>query len=321
MPQPSTNATNVGRRDFPDLQVLRSQIAEQRARGRGWPTVVLNVRTGPHLREHVPGPLSIFWMRKGRGRYVVDGMERTVSNDIIGVSNATQIYTLVYAEPAELFNVHIADGLPGAIARDVMTSSAILLEQANEPPWSDEILPTATYQASLVLPALQQVNSAFFGVELDDMRREASIHHLVRSLLGINTDLQRHAARLPALRKTTREELVRRLLRGRDALHASWRDDVTLDDIAAEACLSKHHFLRTFAVAFGTTPHQYRIALRMEEAQRLLHATDLPLTVIADRVGCASVGSFAMQFRQHVGMTPGAWRSLRIRNFQEQPAA
>lgn len=319
MPHPSTNSTLVGRRDFPDLQLLRTQVAERRARGSGWPTVVLNVRTGPHVREDVPGPLSLFWMRKGRGRYLVDGIERSVSNDIIGVSNATQTYTLLYTEPAEVFNVHVADGLPGAIARDVMSGTTALLDHADARPWSDEILPTATYQASLVLPALQFVDSAFFGPVVDDMMRDESMHRLVRSLLGIGTDLRRHAARLPVLRRTTREELVRRLLRGRDALHASWRGDVTLDDIAAEACLSKHHFLRTFAAAFGTTPHQYRIGLRMAEAQRLLHHTDHSIAVIAERIGSASVGTFAMQFREQVGMTPGAWRALRNRNFQEQP--
>lgn len=45
---------------------------------------------------------------------------------------------------------------------------------------------------------------------------------------------------------------------------------ITLDDMAAAACLSPYHFLRLFRRKTGLTPHQYLVRTRLEAARELI---------------------------------------------------
>jgi hypothetical protein len=72
--------------------------------------------------------------------------------------------------------------------------------------------------------------------------------------------------RLPAVRHSTRVEVFRRLLRGRDFLLSSLQEPIQLKDMATAACLSPFHFHRAFKRAFGETPHRYFTRHRLERA-------------------------------------------------------
>jgi len=63
----------------------------------------------------------------------------------------------------------------------------------------------------------------------------------------------------------------------------------------------------------GLTPHQYVIECRMEQAKRLLAATDLPLGEIGLQVGGVGHSHFTARSRTHVSMTPTASRDNTTR--------
>jgi AraC-like DNA-binding protein len=89
---------------------------------------------------------------------------------------------------------------------------------------------------------------------------------------------------------------------------------LTVETLARRARLSTFHFIRAFRAAFGTTPHQYLRARRIERAKELLVTTPLPITEVCDRVGFQSLGSFSSLFRRATGETPAAFRAKRRRN-------
>lgn len=84
-----------------------------------------------------------------------------------------------------------------------------------------------------------------------------------------------------------------------------------VDPLAARAGLSTFHFIRRFRAAFGSTPHQYLRARRLERARELLETTPWPVTEICDAVGFSSLGSFSSLFRRATGETPGEYRARR----------
>lgn len=84
--------------------------------------------------------------------------------------------------------------------------------------------------------------------------------------------------------------------------------DLSLAEIAAAANLSPYHFARTFKRSTGLSPHQYVMHRRIERAKELLRSTDLPVSVVARRVGFANPSHFAQQFRRIVGVPPSALR-------------
>jgi len=100
----------------------------------------------------------------------------------------------------------------------------------------------------------------------------------------------------------------RRLCRARDLIAASFCDPITLDRAAREACLSPFHFQRLFARVFGETPHDFLTRRRMDAAQRLLAAGDLPITAVCLEIGYTSLGTFSSRFAARTGQSPSAFR-------------
>jgi AraC family transcriptional regulator len=84
--------------------------------------------------------------------------------------------------------------------------------------------------------------------------------------------------------------------------------DLSLAEIAAAANLSPYHFARAFKRSTGLSPHQYVLHRRIERAKDLLKGTDLPVGVVALRVGFASPSHFSQQFKRIVGTPPSAFR-------------
>ena len=49
--------------------------------------------------------------------------------------------------------------------------------------------------------------------------------------------------------------------------------------------MSKDHFIRTFKKETGMTPNSFAIKRKMERAETLLIATDMPIKAIATKMG------------------------------------
>jgi AraC-like DNA-binding protein len=104
-------------------------------------------------------------------------------------------------------------------------------------------------------------------------------------------------------------DLARHLLRARDLADGRYAEPLDVAALAARAHVSPTHFARCFREAYGTTPHQYLIARRMERACFLLRETERPVTEISLDVGFRSLGSFSATFSRWLGMSPSAYRS------------
>ena len=97
------------------------------------------------------------------------------------------------------------------------------------------------------------------------------------------------------------------LCRARALLRSS---GVSVREAAARTRLSPFQFIRRFQALFGETPHQLRIAARIDRARRLLALTDRPVTDVCLDVGFSSLGQLqralrATRRRVAVGL-PGA---------------
>jgi len=104
------------------------------------------------------------------------------------------------------------------------------------------------------------------------------------------------------------DSLLPHLRRARDLADRCYADPLDLDELAAAAHISKYHFVRSFAAAYGVTPAAYLAQRRIERAQDLLRATNLTVTEVCMLVGYSSLGSFSSKFRQLVGVSPSAYQ-------------
>ncbi len=99
------------------------------------------------------------------------------------------------------------------------------------------------------------------------------------------------------------------LRQAKDFADRYYREPLDLDDLARTAGVSKYHFIRSFAAAYGQTPAQYLSHRRIERAQDLLRATNLTVTEVCMLVGFSSLGSFSAKFRALVGLSPSEYQA------------
>jgi AraC-like DNA-binding protein/PAS domain-containing protein len=86
---------------------------------------------------------------------------------------------------------------------------------------------------------------------------------------------------------------------------------IGLQNLAALAGLSTHHFARAFHQSMGVPPHNYLLSRRLERVDRMLRETQLPLSEIALATGFADQSHLARHFRRRTGMSPSLarWRN------------
>lgn len=148
----------------------------------------------------------------------------------------------------------------------------------------------------------EAVRALGFPGEADDLYAETAAAFLSMHLL---TRHARSSAPPAAAREDKRVRAAVAMMRSRLA------DPITLADIAGEVHLSVYHFVRVFQKATGVPPHRFLTRLRIEEAKRLLRATELPIAQIAQRCGFAGPGALSAAFLRHTGVRPSGYRNSR----------
>ena len=103
------------------------------------------------------------------------------------------------------------------------------------------------------------------------------------------------------------ESLVRQAV---TTIRERYEEPLSLDDLARAATMSKFHFLRTFRNVTGVTPIRFVSAVRINEAKRLLSATQAPVAEISVQVGYGSLRTFTRRFTECVGMSPTSYRRM-----------
>ena len=98
------------------------------------------------------------------------------------------------------------------------------------------------------------------------------------------------------------------LRRARDLADRDFAEPLTLEAMARAANLSKFHFARGFARAYGETPRAYLSRRRVERAKDLLRAANLTVTEVCMVVGFGSLGAFSSRFKDLVGVSPSEYR-------------
>lgn len=84
--------------------------------------------------------------------------------------------------------------------------------------------------------------------------------------------------------------------------------DLSVEALAAKACLGARHFSRRFKDAFGTTPATFVEELRLGEARERLTKPNQNIESVAASVGFKSADAFRRAFERRYGITPSSYR-------------
>lgn len=184
---------------------------------------------------------------------------------------------------------------PDALARFALGELGVVLtaeQLADEPQFLDEELCAA---GELLLEALR---SRGIGWEL-------VLESLARVFLV--KLIHRHGSRheLDAGSSSLTPERVRDLV---EYVERNLEREITVDELAQQAHLSRDHFSRVFKEVVGEPPHQFVLTLRVERAKALLRDRSLTLSQIALKAGFSDQAHFSRVFKKRTTVTPGAFR-------------
>lgn len=261
-----------------------------------------------------PAALSIKCSFAGPVNYVVDDRRVVVDEDrYLLVNHAHPYRSFVRHEaPVRAFSVFFGKPFVEDVVGCMVRSEEALLADPDAGIAATGVFEHLQPHDPRLLPALRDLHVAHETDDVDPAWLGERLHVLLGGLLRRDRTLRAQVDALPAVRGATRLEIFRRVHVARDHVDSCYAEPLTLDDLAAQACMSPHHFLRSFKQVVGQTPHQYLLRVRLARARRLLDAADLTVAEAATRVGFESWEHFSRQFRREFGMPPGAARRNKL---------
>lgn len=130
---------------------------------------------------------------------------------------------------------------------------------------------------------------------------------LASTLLNTQLNIRQQIDQIPSARRSTREELYRRLCMAHHYIYENFNKDIQLEKLAQVAMLSKFHLLRTYKQIYGVTPYKQVLQLRLNRAKELMQH-DYGLEEIAFMLGFSDRRSFTKAFKKRFQMPPSDYR-------------
>jgi AraC family transcriptional regulator len=280
-----------------------------------------------------PGPLSIKTIVRGSAHWRTSEADRLVDDSSYLVLNSGQTYSLTIdsREKVETFCLFFRRGIAEDVCHVDRSDPTSLLDNldndgadaigGSKPPGAiadayatapgsrAEFFETLHTHDSLVTPLIRQIHARLKDHTTSDAWLEDQFLDVAAALCRVHGLAGQRAARIPAKKYSTRVELYRRLLRGKDYMDSFSGCPVHLEEIARQACLSPYHFHRLFREVFRETPNQYLQRKRLANARRLLEHGEQSVTSVCLEVGFESITSFSGLFRVNFGCSPREYRS------------
>jgi len=257
--------------------------------------------------------LSIKCVAYGHETYFVDRRRVTVSDDTFLVLNEGRVYgsSLTNTTDTYSFSIFFRPGFGEEVAAGLQRPLEAALDDGPQSMKTtiefDELL---QHHNSKITPVLRFIQRQVAAGVRDENWLEEQCQFLLERLIAAHRQHDSPlAADLKDAPRPQRTELTRRLRWAIDFMHAHLSEDLTLDDIAVAARLSRFHFLRVFQAALGRTPVAFLRELRTRRALAMLGSTSLGVAEIAGQVGMSRVALWR-SLRAQKGAGPRAVRRL-----------
>lgn len=308
---------------FPDLRWLKKQAEENFANRQawgggtlptgGWPSVILNTETQQTYRDNIRGPISFFTNLQGESEVSVGKRSARLRENLYFITNQDQHYTLEvnHTPGTEVFNVHFGEYWVDQAFDAIRKSPDNLLDETvfTRPFERIEFFNRISQRDVRLTQLLRELKETSH----DRLAEEEKLFSLLLCLLQQDQRLKTAQLQLPVVKKSTRMEIMTRLLASTDYIYTHFHEDISLDTLARESCFSKFHFLRLFTLAFGKTPYQFVNQLRIERAKILLMNPTLDIKSIAKSLGFQDASSFSRLFYKTTNSYPTQFRRLDTR--------
>lgn len=119
------------------------------------------------------------------------------------------------------------------------------------------------------------------------------------------------AAPMPIDRRTiTSEKRLKKML---SYIYENYQNEMTVEDIANAANISKSECFRCFRSMIEKKPVEFLNEYRLKKSLELLSSTDMPVTEVCLSCGFGHISYFGKLFREAYGMSPREYKSKAVK--------
>jgi AraC-like DNA-binding protein len=90
------------------------------------------------------------------------------------------------------------------------------------------------------------------------------------------------------------------------------REDLKMDKLSEQACMSRSNFFKTFKQEFGYTPNEYILKEKIKLAKEYLKDSSMQVTQVCFMAGFHDLNYFIRAFKKETGLTPKAYQQKFI---------
>lgn len=249
--------------------------------------------------EQIAFHYTIYYLSNGTAEILLDNKKQLIDNQGFIFISPNKSYTITkfYGQKLVIkLKPELINELANSLGMDYKVGEIFFLKQVVK-----ESLDLESFCEKIIQEAsLKQVG---YQLMLKNVISQMAII-LLRNHLGIRQN--------PHLELSRFGLVDRRLRRAIEYIHANYHQEIVLSEIADAAFLSEYHFAHLFKKITGLTPNNYLIAVRLEQAKKLLAETDESIVNVSLAVGYTSQSHFTKVFRNFTGLTPAKYRESLI---------
>ncbi len=259
--------------------------------------------------------LSIKYVYDGLEQYRVNGINnKLLSGHCLIVNDDSNVLSECGTGKDENeMNHGMSIFLTPAIVSEVLTTSKI---------WPKDILPEYTgIKDSMMFydgiiktgPFVNYLKKQFLllstgskSYELD----ESYYYTFCENLLHFQCNILKNMDGINKVRYSTRQEILKRVFVAKEIIDGNYLQNLDLNYLSKESCLSKYFLIKSFKQVFNITPHQYHIHLKINKAKELLKKNNSSISAVAASLGYANIFAFSRQFQRATMCSPSAFKDV-----------
>lgn len=258
----------------------------------------IELRSEPQYEVHFRVPSDVVTFNISP----VPGIQAAFDSDRIARTDLDPVRMHFHPAGSEVYglNRNTTAGITCVLEVDPVIRRSLEAEMKGPPPDLRVMLNIGSSQVSALSHTVHDfMRSGYPGGKL--VADAIAVLAVTESLMALGADVSTVSASPATLGRRTLE-------RTREYVETHLHEDIRLNDLAAVACLSPHHFSRVFKTTTGRPPTVYLLERRIERAKQLLQTTDDTLSAIAFQCGFSSQSHMTTAFRRLLGITPAKVR-------------
>lgn len=262
--------------------------------------------------SHWHHELEIQLILKGEAAYTINGVNYDVREG-----------SAIYIAPEA---IHSSVALqPGTLGYNILVLPQLLTDLFHQIGCDDCAKPLHTAEPEVILLTPNKKENIRILKRLERVYEADSTGYayellLTENLLGIWRDLLSTIRKSRALQpvdnaKQLREQRLRKMI---DYIHLHYTEDISVQDIAVSANISRSECFRCFSDLSKTTPSDYLNKYRLRQAAQMLVTSTTSISEICFQNGFNSASHFPKEFKRMYGESPKNYRAENATTGREE---